>query len=298
MADPAEGLLTDELNSVRLPLVASMRGGHVGLDGRIAMVTGAGSGIGAASARSLAGAGASVVVTDVDGDAARRVADSITSGGGRASALRLDVSVEQDWVSALDVITRDLGPVTVLHSNAALTSAEAYAADRGVTELEMDVLDRVLKVNVGGAVLGCKHTIPGMIEAGGGSIIVTSSVKGLTGSAHRTAYSVSKGGLDSLVRAVATGYGKAGVRCNAIAPGIVLTDATASMPDTQREALTAAHLTPGLGRPEDIAAAALFLASDAAAFVTGQVLCVDGGLVAHTPALSPAGSLVTGRAGR
>lgn len=260
------------------------------LDGRVAVVTGAGSGIGAASAAKLASAGAAVAVTDIDLVAAQAVAVGIADNGYRAIAVRLDVADEAAWVTALDRIRRELGPVTVLHSNAALTSPEAYAADLGVADLDIGVFDRVLAVNLRGGVLGCKHVVPGMVGAGGGSIVLTSSVKGLTGSAHRTAYSVSKGGLDALTRMVATGYGKAGVRCNAVAPGIVMTEAAASIPAAHRTALEDAHLTPSLGRPEDVAKAVVFLASDAAAFITGQVICVDGGLVAHTAALSPAGS--------
>lgn len=260
------------------------------LDGRVAVVTGAGSGIGAASAMGLAEAGAAVAVTDIDLESARRVAAGISDKGFHATAVHLDVSEEEAWLAALALIRRELGPVTVLHGNAALTSAEAYAADLTVTDLDMGVFDRVLAVNLRGAVLGCKHVIPDMVAAGGGSIVLTSSVKGLTGSAHRTAYSISKGGLDSLTRMVATGYGKAGVRCNAVAPGIVMTDAIASVPAPQRAALESAHLTSTLGRPEDIAKAVVFLASDSAAFITGQVICVDGGLLAHTAALSPVGS--------
>lgn len=260
------------------------------LDGRVAVVTGAGSGIGAASAAALAEAGAAVAVTDIDLEAAQRVAAAIVDKGHSAVALRLDVADEAAWVAVLDEVRRVLGPVTVLHSNAALTSPEAYAADLGVVDLDVAVFDRIIAVNLRGGVLGCKHVVPGMVAAGGGSIVLTSSVKGLTGSAHRTAYSISKGGLDALARSVATGYGKGGVRCNAVAPGIVLTDAAASIPAAQRAELEAAHLTPSLGRPEDVANAVVFLASDAAAFITGQVICVDGGLVAHTAALSPAGS--------
>ncbi|OHV06947.1 SDR family NAD(P)-dependent oxidoreductase [Mycobacterium talmoniae] len=260
------------------------------LDGRVAVVTGAGSGIGAASAAKLAEAGAAVAVTDIDLASAQTVAAGIADNGYRAIAVRLDVADEAAWLTALDHIRRDLGRITVLHSNAALTSPEAYAADLGVVDLDIGVFDRVLAVNLRGGVLGCKHVIPDMLAAGGGSIVLTSSVKGLTGSAHRTAYSVSKGGLDALTRMVAAGYGKAGVRCNAVAPGIVMTEAAASIPAAQRAALEDAHLTPSLGRPVDIARAVVFLASDAAAFITGQVICVDGGLVAHTAALSPAGS--------
>jgi NAD(P)-dependent dehydrogenase (short-subunit alcohol dehydrogenase family) len=259
------------------------------LHGRVALVTGAGSGIGAASAAALAAEGAAVAVTDVDPEAAEKTAFEI---GGGARSWRLDVSAEADWAAVVPEVTAALGPVTVLHSNAAWTGAEAYAADLGVTDLSVEVFDRVIAVNLRGGVLACKHVIPGMVAAGGGSIVITSSVKGLTGSAHRTAYSVSKGGLDALTRMVATGYGKAGVRCNAIAPGIVATDALAAVPAAQLRVLEDAHLTPTLGRAGDIAHAVVWLASDEAAFVTGQVICVDGGLAAHVAALSPSGSRV------
>ena len=262
------------------------------LAGRVALVTGAGSGIGAASAAALAAAGAAVAVTDVDLPAAEAVAKDLADRGHQALALRLDVASEPAWRDAVAAAADQLGPVTILHSNAALTSPADYAADLGVVDLSVEVFDRVIAVNLRGAVLGCKHMVPGMLAAGGGSIVLTSSVKGSTGSAHRTAYSISKAGLDALARAVATGYGKAGVRCNAIAPGIVLTDALAAVPAAQRAALEDAHLTPALGAAADIAHAVVFLASDEAAFITGQVLCVDGGLTAHTAALSPPGSRV------
>jgi NAD(P)-dependent dehydrogenase (short-subunit alcohol dehydrogenase family) len=262
------------------------------LDGRVALVTGAGSGIGAASATALAREGASVAVTDVDLAAAEKVAREIGGGiGGRA--WRLDVASEAEWIEVVAQVTEALGPVTVLHSNAAWTGAESFGADLLVTDLSVEVFDRVMAVNLRGGMLACKHVIPGMLIAGGGSIVITSSVKGLTGSTHRTAYSISKAGLDALARMVATGYGKAGVRCNAIAPGIVATPAIDAVPAAQRAALEDAHLTPTLGRAEDIADAVVFLASDEAAFITGQVICVDGGLVAHTAALSPPGSRVS-----
>lgn len=260
------------------------------LDGRVALVTGAGSGIGAASAAALAEAGAAVAVTDVDLPSAEKVAADIAERGQRAIALRLDVAREPQWRDAVATTVARLGTVTVLHSNAALTSLADYAADLGVTELSVEVFDRVIAVNLRGGVLGCKHVLPGMLAAGGGSIVLTSSVKGSTGSAHRTAYSISKAGLDALARAVATGYGKGGVRCNAIAPGIVATEAIDAMPAAQRAALEDAHLTPALGTAADIADAVVFLASGRAAFITGQVLSVDGGLGAHTAALSPPGT--------
>lgn len=258
--------------------------------GHLALVTGAGSGIGAASAIALASEGATVIVTDIREDAAHAVAQRIVAAGARATSWALDVASEDDWRNAVRRARAELGPITILHSNAALTSKEAYHGDLGVVDLSMDLFDAVIAVNLKGAVLGCKHVIPAMIDAGGGSVILTSSVKASTGSAYRTAYSVSKGGIESLTRVVATGYGKSGVRCNAIAPGIVATDATAPLPDKQREALRAAHLTPELGTADDIANAVVYLASNEAKFVTGQVLFVDGGLASHTEALSPQGS--------
>lgn len=262
------------------------------LDGKVALVTGAGSGIGAASARALAKEGAAVAVTDIRADAAKTVASEIGDAGGHARGFELDVADESAWRQVVAAVRAEFGPVTVLHGNAALTSTDAYRRDLGVVDLDMSLFDSIVAVNLKGNVLGCKHVIPGMIEAGGGSIVLTSSVKALTGSAHRTAYSVSKGGVDTLAMVVATGYGKVGVRCNAVAPGIVVTTATSVISQAQREALLEAHLTPELGAPEDIAAAVVFLASDEARFVTGQVVCVDGGLAAHTAVLSPGGSRV------
>lgn len=261
-----------------------------GLETRVALVTGAGSGIGAASAKALAFAGAAVAVTDVNVDCAREVAAAIRADGGRAWAWPLDVSSEPAWNEVVGSVVERYGPVTVLHSNAALTASEVTAADRDVIELDIELFDRVIAVNLRGAVLACKHVIPGMLAAGGGSIILTSSVKGSTGSAYRTAYSVSKGGLDTLSKVVATGYGKRGIRCNAVAPGIVSTAAVGLLSADRRAALREAHLTPDIGRPQDIANAVVFLASDESAFITGQIISVDGGLAAHTPALSPPSS--------
>ena len=258
------------------------------LTGRVALVTGAGSGIGAATARALAAHGAAVAVTDIAGDSAEAVAKEIEQGGGRAIAQVLDVADEDAWRAAVAGAEAELGPITVLHGNAAPTGGAVMSRDLDVTSMDCGVWDLVMSVVLRGNMLGCKHVIPSMISAGGGSIILTTSVKGRTGSSARTAYSVAKGGLDQLVRMVATGYGHLGIRCNGIAPGII---ATPGLRETVGEeyvaSLLAAQLVPRLGTAEDVAAAVVYLASAASSFMTAQTLVLDGGLTAYVPVMSP-----------
>jgi len=258
------------------------------LTGRVALVTGAGSGIGAATARALAAHGAAVAVTDLAGDSAERVAKEIEQSGGRAVAHVLDVAAEDAWVAVVARTEQELGAITVLHGNAAPTGGAVMSRDLDVTSMDSGVWDLVMAVVLRGNMLGCKHVIPSMIAAGGGSIVLTSSIKGRVGSSARTAYSVAKGGLDQLVRMVATEYGHLGIRCNGIAPGII---ATPGLRETVGEEyvtrLQAAHLVPRLGTAEDVAAAVLYLASDASGFMTAHTLVLDGGLSAYVPVMSP-----------
>jgi NAD(P)-dependent dehydrogenase (short-subunit alcohol dehydrogenase family) len=263
------------------------------LTGRVALVTGAGSGIGAAAARALAAHGAAVAVTDIVGDSAESVAKEIGHNGGRAIAQVLDVADEDGWRAAVAGAEAELGMITVLHGNAAPTGAAVMSRDLDVTSMDCDLWDLVMTVVLRGNMLGCKHVIPSMISAGGGSIILTTSVKGRTGSSARTAYSVAKGGLDQLVRMVATGYGHLGIRCNGIAPGII---ATPGLRETVGEeyvaSLLAAQLVPRLGTAEDVAAAVVYLASAASSFMTAQTLVLDGGLTAYVPVMSPRAAAV------
>jgi NAD(P)-dependent dehydrogenase (short-subunit alcohol dehydrogenase family) len=258
------------------------------LSGRVALVTGAGSGIGAASARALAAGGAAVAVTDVDTAAAARVASHIAQAGGQAMAVGLDVVDADQWQHAVEVTAAEFGPITVLHSNAAPTADRVMRRDLDVVSLDPDVWDFVIAVVLRGTMLGCKYVIPPMVAAGGGSIIVTSSIKGRTGSTMRTAYATAKGGLEQLVRMIATGYGPHGVRCNAVAPGIIDTPGLRETADAgYMAALQSAHLVPRLGTTDEIADAVVYLASDSASFITAQTLVIDGGLSAYVPALSP-----------
>jgi NAD(P)-dependent dehydrogenase (short-subunit alcohol dehydrogenase family) len=258
------------------------------LTGRVALVTGAGSGIGAAAAHALAAHGAAVAVTDLAGDSAERVAKEIERSGGRAVAHVLDVAQEDAWVTAVARTERELGPVTILHGNAAPTGGAIMSRDLDVTSMDPGVWDLVMAVVLRGNMLGCKHVIGSMASAGGGSIVLTSSIKGRVGSSARTAYSVAKAGLDQLVRMVATEYGHLGIRCNGIAPGIIATPGLRETVGQEYVAsLLAAHLVPRLGTAEDVAAAVVYLASDASAFMTAHTLVLDGGLSAYVPVMSP-----------
>jgi NAD(P)-dependent dehydrogenase (short-subunit alcohol dehydrogenase family) len=251
---------------------------------RVAIVTGAASGIGRATALALADAGAAVLAADLDGEGAGKVVETIRSAGGRAEAQAADVAHEDSAVEMVAAAVRHFGGLDILHNNAAASGGDVVGRDGEIVDLDVEIWDRTMQVNLRGPMLGCKHAIPRMIERGGGSIIQTSSASGLRGDLVRAAYGASKAGLDSLTRYVATQYGKRGIRCNAIAPGVIATPSLEeNVPREQIEAYLRSTSTPRLGRPEDIAAAVVFLASDSAAYITGQVFSVDGGMLASHP---------------
>jgi len=254
------------------------------LEGRVAIVTGGASGIGRATAFALAAEGASVLIADLNELEAERACEAIRAAGGRASAQRCNVANEDSIRETVAAAVEQYGGLDILHNNAANSDPATMGRDLDLTDMETDVWDATLAVNLRGPMLGCKHAIPRMLERGGGSIINTSSASGRVGDLSRAAYGASKAGLESLTRYVATQYGKRGIRCNAIAPGVVATPAlSANVPAEQIAVYERSHLTPRLGLPEDIAAAVVFLASDDSAFITGQTLCVDGGLLCHHP---------------
>ena len=257
------------------------------LTGRVAIVTGGASGIGRATCLALAEAGAAVVVADLNADGARKVAGETDARGGRAYAQQVDLGDEASISAMVEAAVREFGGLDILHNNAADSDPALMAADGAIVDLTSEVWDRNMRINLRGPMLGCKYSIPHMIRRGGGSIINTSSASGLTGDVIRAAYAASKAGLGSLTQNVAVQYGKHGIRCNAVAPGVIATPALeANVPKAAVEVYVENTLTPRLGRPEDIALAVVFLASDASAFITGQVLSVDGGILAHHTAMA------------
>ncbi|MBK7948862.1 MAG: SDR family oxidoreductase [Deltaproteobacteria bacterium] len=257
------------------------------LANRVAIVTGGASGIGRATCLALSAAGAAVVVADLNADGARKVAGELEARGGRAHAQQVDLGDEASIAAMVEAAVRVFGGLDILHNNAADSDPALMAADGAIVDLTTEVWDRNMRINLRGPMLGCKYAIPHMIRRGGGSIINTSSASGLTGDVIRAAYAASKAGLGSLTQNVAVQYGKQGIRCNAVAPGVIATPALeANVPKAAVEVYVENTLTPRLGRPEDIAAVVVFLASDAASFVTGQILSVDGGLLAHHTAMA------------
>lgn len=252
------------------------------VEGRVSIITGAASGIGRITALTLAREGAQLVLADIDLEGARRVADAIVSEGGRAIAVETDVGSESSVIGMVDAAMEAFGAIHVLHNNAALTSPAHQSRDGNLLELDVDVWDETLRIDLRGPMLGCKHAIPRMIESGGGSIVNTTSNSALAGDLTLNAYAAAKGGLNTLTLSVATAFGKQGIRCNAVSPAHIESPSLAAVvPAEVVEMLRSQCLTPRLGSPQDVANMVLFLASQESAFVTGQILRVDGGALSH-----------------
>lgn len=253
------------------------------LEGKRAIVTGAGSGIGRASAELFAGEGASVVVADLAGDAAHETAARITAAGGRAKAFACDVSDEKTVHELVSSCVSDFGGCEVIYANAGISGEMGTLFDVSVEDFR-----RVLEVNLIGPFLAVKYGALHMREHGGGSIVCTASVAGLRSGAGPTPYSASKAGVVNLVQTAANQLVGTGVRVNAICPGLIETGMTKPMFEMARAAgkqdkIGQLNPTRRAGAPEEIARMALFLASDAASYVNGQAIAVDGGLSSSHP---------------
>ncbi|MFI6923502.1 SDR family NAD(P)-dependent oxidoreductase [Nonomuraea spiralis] len=251
-------------------------------DGRVALVTGAGSGIGAACAARLAAEGACVGVLDLRAASARATAAAVRAHGGTAMALTCDVSDEKQVEESVAELVASFGRVDVLHSNAACLDRDVYGRDRDLAAMDAAVWDRTMEVNLRGAMLLVKHVIPVMPD--GGAIVLTSSVSGLTGDVDHAAYGTSKAALIGFTRYVATMYGARGIRCNAVAPALVMTAAAErALGPRQLADKAAERLLPWPCVPGDVADLVAFLASSESRCITGQTIALDSGTLTHRP---------------
>lgn len=261
------------------------------LDNMVAVVVGAGTGIGRATAVMLAQRGANVVLGDLAiTEALRECADAVAAAGGEAIMVAVDHTVEAQVEALAADAAKAFGKINILVNNAAGTTPEFQQGDRDVVTMSVELWDKAMAVNLRGPMLCCKHIVPHMIAAGYGSIINTSSGVTLRGDSVRAAYSASKNGVNSLTMDIATAYGKQNVRCNAVLPGLTLTDGLRKvLTADQIDGFADQNLTPFVGGPEDIAEVTCFLASPASRYITGQLISVDGGMAVHQAIIGQGG---------
>jgi len=235
------------------------------------LITGSASGIGRATARLFAAEGAQLPLCDRDHLQNENLAHEIDEAGGQVQAIRTDIGEPDDMQNAVNAAVATYGGLDVLYNNA----GGATAKDGAVTEIELDEFWRTIRVDLFGTVLGCRFAIPHLVQAGGGSIINTTSIRAMIGTEGADAYTSAKGGVVTLTRALALQWAQAGIRVNAIAPGVILTDRVRAMLRDDDPVRVKTPLGPS--EPEDVAPLALFLASDESRQMTGMILPLDGG---------------------
>ena len=250
------------------------------VEGKVVVITGGASGIGRAAVLALAAEGAAVVIGDLRQEDAAAVADQVVAAGGRAVGVSVDVTEEDSVARLIGTAVDEFGRLDVMCNH---VGGSDPRRDLDVLGLDMDEFDRTMRLNVRSTVLGCRAAIPHLIKAGGGSIINTASVGGLSGDFTQTAYGTAKAAVIRLTQYVATQFGAQNIRCNAIAPGAVMTPALRdNLSPELIEGIRRHNALPFIGEPEDVAHLMLFLASSESRYITGQLLVVDGGMSSHS----------------
>lgn len=250
-----------------------------GLSGKRVVIAGGANGIGAGTAERLSAEGANVVIGDINLEAARATADRITNAGGKALAVEFDLADEQSVQVLFDTAVAELGGVDGLYNVGADVSADVLGRDGDLLDMDPAVWRRTLEVNLIGYALTARAALPLLLEQGGGTIVNTSSAAAHVGDQKRAAYQTSKAGINALTRHIASRWGKEGIRCNCVSPGIVLTESAEKMA-LSPEALEFARMTipsPRFGKPSDLAGVVAFLLSDDAEWINGQVWSISGG---------------------
>lgn len=270
----------------------------IDLSGKVAIVTGAASyhgdeslrqpGQGSETAATLARLGAAVVLADINGPAAEARAEQLRRSGADAVAVATDVTDEAQVQRMVQTAVDEFGRLDILHNNAANLHVLWDPGDPEITQLNVDTWDALMRTLLLGSMLGCKHAIPAMVSSGGGSIICMSSVSGMVGELNLTIYGAAKAAINQLVRSVSAQWGKAGIRCNAVAPGLILSPPSLAIGEELIAEYARHSDTPYVGEPIDTANVVAFLASDLARYITGQVIPVDGGLIQHSPLVADA----------
>ena len=252
------------------------------LDGKVVVITGGAGGIGAATARLMTARGDRVAVADIAFGAAQALAAELPG----ALAIHLNLEDEASIEAMIAQAHTHYGRIDVLHNNAALLGPDIARQDGDIEHMATALWDRTYAVNVRGTMVACRAALP-HLRASQGNIVNTVSNLALQGHMIQAAYSSSKAAIIQMTRAIAASHGPAGLRCNAVAPGMTMTPALReAFPPVLRAAVEAETLRPQLGAPEDIAEAVAFLASDAARNITGQVLVCDGGCASHVPGIA------------
>jgi NAD(P)-dependent dehydrogenase (short-subunit alcohol dehydrogenase family) len=265
------------------------------LSGKIAIVTGGASGIGRSSCELIAARGAAVAVADLNLALANEAADAITAAGGRAIAIEVDVRDEAQVARMVADTVAAFGGVDLLDNVVSYNTPEQSGSDGELHLMDIAIWNRAQEVNLRGPMLAAKYAIPEMLKRGGGAIVNISSTAGILALGAVPAYAASKAGVHSLSQSIATAYGKRNIRCNTVAPGFIDTPTTRNMGDRFFQMTLDNNVLPYLGQPQDIAEATAFLLSDAARYITGQLLPVDGGQTIHLPVVADMWRMAAGK---